>query len=105
SSVDTEVFVGLLALRAAHNLSSAIGDAVNQVEGAYSLLLLTRDELYAICDPRGFRPLNLVRLGSAWLLASESCAFDLLGAEYVREIEPGEMVRISRSGLESIRFA
>ncbi len=102
---DTEVIVHLVARSAAHNLSSAIGDALNQVEGAYSLLLLTRDELYAIRDPRGFRPLNLGRLGSAWLLASETCAFDLLGAEYVREIEPGEMVRISRSGLESIRFA
>src|SRR3989442_2942170 len=101
---DTEVIVHLVARSAAHNLSSAIGDALNQVEGAYSLLLLTRDELYAIRDPRGFRPLNLGRLGSAWLLASETCAFDLLGAEYVREIEPGEMVRISRSGLESIRF-
>src|SRR5216684_1993058 len=102
---DTEVIVHLVARSAAHNLSSAIGDALNQVEGAYSLLLLTRDELYAIRDPRGFRPLNLGRLGSAWLLASETCAFDLLGAEYVREIEPGEMVRISRSGLESVRFA
>jgi amidophosphoribosyltransferase len=56
-------------------------------------------------DPRGFRPLNLGRLGDAWLVASETCAFDLLNAQYVREIEPGEMVRISRSGVESIRFA
>ncbi len=102
---DTEVIVHLVARSAARHLSGAIADALNQVEGAYSLLLMTRDELYAIRDPRGFRPLNLGRLGRAWLVASETCAFDLLGAEYVREVEPGEMVRISRSGVESIHFA
>ncbi len=102
---DTEVIVHLIARSPTHNLSGAIGDALNQVEGAYSLLLLTREELYAIRDPRGFRPLNLGRLDGAWLVASETCAFDLLGAEYVREIEPGEMARISRSGVESIHFA
>ncbi len=102
---DTEVIVHMVARSAARNLSAALGDALNQVEGAYSLLLLTREELYAIRDPRGFRPLALGRLGGAWMVASETCAFDLLGAEYVRDVEPGEMVRISRSGVESIRFA
>jgi amidophosphoribosyltransferase len=102
---DTEVIVHLLARSQARNLSGAIGDALNQVEGAYSLLVLTPDELYAVRDPRGFRPLNLGRLGDAWLVASETCAFDLLNARYIREVEPGEMVRISRSGIESIRFA
>jgi amidophosphoribosyltransferase len=102
---DTEVIVHLIARSGARHLSGAIADALNQVEGAYSLLLLTRDELFAIRDPRGFRPLSLGRLAGAWLVASETCAFDLLGAEYVRELEPGEMLRISRSGLESIQFA
>jgi amidophosphoribosyltransferase len=102
---DTEVIVHLIARSSARNLSGAIADALNQVEGAYSLLLLTRDEIYAIRDPRGFRPLALGRLTGAWVAASETCAFDLIDAEYVREVEPGEMVRISRSGLESIRFA
>ena len=68
------------------------------MEGAYSLLMLTRDEMYAIRDPRGFRPLILGRIDGAWVAGSESCAFDLIDAEYVREVEPGEMVRISRSG-------
>ena len=86
-------------------MPSALADALNQVEGAYSLLVLTRDEMYAIRDPRGFRPLVLGRLDGAWVVASETCAFDLIDAEYVREIEPGEMVRISRSGVESIHFA
>jgi amidophosphoribosyltransferase len=102
---DTEVIVHLLARSQARNLSGALGDALNQVEGAYSLLVLTTDELIAVRDPRGFRPLSLGRLGDAWLVASETCAFDLLNAQYVREIEPGEMVRISRSGIESIHFA
>ncbi|MGC0773809.1 MAG: amidophosphoribosyltransferase [Candidatus Acidiferrum sp.] len=107
---DTEVIVHLIARSQARNLSGALGDALNQVEGAYSLLVLTQDELYAVRDPRGFRPLVLGKLplptgGEVWLVASETCAFDLLNAQYVREIEPGEMVRISRSGIESIHFA
>jgi amidophosphoribosyltransferase len=102
---DTEVIVHLIARSAARNLSGAIADALNQVEGAYSLLLLTRDEMYAIRDPRGFRPLCIGRVDGAWVAASETCAFDLIDAEYVREVEPGEMVRISRGGVESIRFA
>ena len=108
---DTEVIVHLIARSQARNLSGALGDALNQVEGAYSLLVLTPDELYAVRDPRGFRPLVLGRLAATdvapetWLVASETCAFDLLNAQYVREIEPGEMVRISKSGIESIHFA
>jgi amidophosphoribosyltransferase len=102
---DTEVIVHLIARSQARNLSGALGDALNQVEGAYSLVMLTQDELYAVRDPRGFRPLNLGKLGDAWLVASETCAFDLLNAQYIREVAPGEMVRISKSGLESIHFA
>jgi amidophosphoribosyltransferase len=107
---DTEVIVHLIARSQARNLSGAIGDALNQVEGAYSLLVLTQDELYAVRDPRGFRPLVLGKITTpggfvSWLVASETCAFDLLNAQYVREIEPGEMVRISKSGIESIHFA
>jgi amidophosphoribosyltransferase len=107
---DTEVIVHLIARSQARNLSGAIGDALNQVEGAYSLLVLTADELYAVRDPRGFRPLVLGKLTTpggfdSWLVASETCAFDLLNAHYVREIEPGEMVRISKMGIESIHFA
>src|SRR5271169_655680 len=105
STSDTEVIVHLVARSAARNLAGALADALNQVEGAYSLVVLTRDEMYAIRDPRGFRPLAVGRIDGAWVVGSETCAFDLIDAEYVREIEPGEMVRISRSGVESIRFA
>ncbi|MCL6480175.1 MAG: amidophosphoribosyltransferase [Firmicutes bacterium] len=102
---DTEVIVHLIARAGGRNLTASVAEALNQVEGAYSLLLLTREELFAIRDPRGFRPLNLGRLGAAWVVASETCAFDLLDAEYVREVEPGELLRISRGGVESVRFA
>jgi amidophosphoribosyltransferase len=107
---DTEVVVHLLAKSPARNLSGALGDALNQCEGAYSLVVLTPDELYAVRDPRGFRPLNLAKFvtptgETAWIVASETCAFDLLNAQYVREIEPGEMLRISKAGIESIHFA
>jgi amidophosphoribosyltransferase len=107
---DTEVVVHLLAKSQSRNLSGALGDALNQCEGAYSLVVLTPDELYAVRDPRGFRPLNLGKMTTpngeiAWIVASETCAFDLLNATYVREIAPGEMLRISKSGLESIHFA
>jgi len=107
---DTEVIVHLIARSQARNFSGALGDALNQLEGAYSLLVLTPDELYAVRDPRGFRPLVLGRIpstenGDAWMVASETCAFDLLNAQYVREIQPGEMLRISRAGLESIHFS
>src|SRR5580692_10518624 len=91
---DTEVIVHLIARSAARNLTGAIADALNQVEGAYSLLLLTPDEIFAIRDPRGFRPLAIGRLNGSWVAASETCAFDLIDAEYVRDVEPGEMVRI-----------
>ena len=102
---DTEVIVHLVARSQARNLSGALADALNQVEGAYSLLVLTRDEMYALRDPRGFRPLALGQLDGAWVVASETCAFDLIGATYVRDIEPGEMLRITRAGIESLRFA
>ena len=111
---DTEVIVHLVARSTGRNLTAAIGDALNQVEGAYSLVAITPEELFAMRDPRGFRPLCLGRMPAppgasaeqaTWLVASETCAFDLLDAEYVRDIEPGEMVRISRSGVESIHFA
>jgi amidophosphoribosyltransferase len=107
---DTEVILHLIARSQARNFSGALGDALNQVEGAYSLLVLTPEEMYAVRDPRGFRPLALGKVktsdgGEAWVVASETCAFDLLDAEYVRDVEPGEMVRVSRSGMESIRFS
>jgi amidophosphoribosyltransferase len=95
SSSDTEVFLHLIA-RASSNapMSERVRDAVRQARGAFSLIILCRDRLFAIRDPHGLRPLCIGRLGESYLFASETCAFDLLGAEYVRDVQPGEMVEI-----------
>ena len=105
SSSDTEVIVHLLAQSRQPDIKSAVPDALRQVEGAYSLVMLTPEAVYAIRDPRGFRPLCLGRLDHAWVVSSETCAFDLIGADYVREVEPGEMVRLSADGVESNYFS
>ena len=104
TSSDTEVIVHLLAQSRAESIREAIPEALRMVEGAYSLVILTRDAVVAVRDPRGFRPLCLGRLDGAWVVGSETCAFDLIGAEYVREIEPGEMVILSEAGMESSYF-
>jgi amidophosphoribosyltransferase len=103
STMDTEVIVHLIALSQEPRLEDRITAALKRVEGAYSLVFLTEDKLIGVRDSHGFRPLVLGRLGEAYVLASESCAFDLIEAEYVREIEPGEMVVIDKTGLRSYK--
>jgi amidophosphoribosyltransferase len=103
SNSDTEVILHLLARAPAGMLEEQIQHALRQVRGAYSLLILTRDAMYAIRDPHGFRPLTLGRLGDAWVVASETCALDLLEAKAEREVEPGEIVVIDGAELRSIR--
>ncbi len=102
SSMDSEVFVHLLA-RSRGTLEERVSDALSRVRGAYSLVMLIDDVLVAARDPRGFRPLSLGRLGSAWLLASETCAFDLIGAVCERDVEPGEVLFIRRGRLRSLQ--
>jgi len=101
SSMDTEVIVHLLATSRANTLVERIANALNQVKGSYSLVLLTEDQLIAVRDPHGFRPLALGKLKDAWVVASETCAFDLIEAEYVRDIMPGEILVIDRHGPQS----
>jgi len=101
STSDTEVILHGVARSRAASVSEAIPEVLRETEGAFSMLFLTPSELIAIRDPRGFRPLALGRLGDAWLVASETCAFDLIDATYVRDIEPGEMVVINDDGLRS----
>ena len=101
STSDTEVVLHQLARSRAASVEGAIPEVLRETEGAFSMLFLTPDALVAVRDPRGFRPLALGRLGDAWVVASETCAFDLIDARYVRDIEPGEMVRITREGLIS----
>ena len=104
TTVDSEVIVHLLARARPEDLVGRLRQALSRVRGAYSLVGLTPDALIGIRDPHGFRPLCLGQLEGAWILASESCALDILGAEYVREIEPGEMVVIDKDGLATHRF-
>jgi amidophosphoribosyltransferase len=101
STMDTEIIIHLIALSNEHDLASRVIRALKQVEGAYCLLFLSQDEMIAVRDPHGFRPLALGRQKNAYLVASETCAFDLIGAEFEREIEPGEMVLINEDGLHS----
>ncbi len=101
STSDTEVILHGVARSRAASITQAISDVLCETEGAFSMLFLTPDALIAVRDPRGFRPLALGRLGDAWVVASETCAFDLIDARYVRDVEPGELIVIDRTGLHS----
>ncbi len=101
STSDTETILHGIARTKAANAVEAIKKVLAETEGAFSLLFLTTDAMIAVRDARGFRPLVLGKYQDAWCVASETCAFDLIDAEYVREVEPGEMVIIDKRGLHS----
>ncbi len=108
---DTEVIVHLIAQSREHTLPEAVCDALRQIEGAFSLVLMTPDRLFAARDPRGFRPLSMGRmpagpgvLQDTILFASESTAFDLVGAIFERDVEPGELIVVGPEGVESRRY-
>jgi amidophosphoribosyltransferase len=102
---DSELVVHLVSRSRKEDLGDAIVESLLTIQGAYCFLFLSQRELIAVRDPKGFRPLCLGRLGDGYVLASETCAFDISGAEYERDVEPGEMVIIDSSGLRSRRFA
>ena len=103
STSDTEVILHLLARAPVGPLEEQLRHALAQVKGAYSLLVLTPEAMYAIRDPYGFRPLTLGRLDDAWVVASETCALDLMEAKVERDIEPGELLVIGHDGPRSVR--
>ena len=103
STTDTEVIVHLVATSLYSTVIDRLIDALKQVEGAYSLIALTNESLIGVRDPRGVRPLVIGKLDGSHVLASESCALDIIGAEFVRNVEAGEIVVINDSGLHSIR--
>ncbi|OGV65187.1 MAG: amidophosphoribosyltransferase [Lentisphaerae bacterium RIFOXYC12_FULL_60_16] len=105
TSTDSEVLVHLLADPMFRTRPGRVGRALGELKGAYSFLLMTRDCLMAARDPMGFRPLSIGRIGGAWVVASETCALRQTGAEFVRDVEPGELVIIDAGGLHSTRFA
>jgi amidophosphoribosyltransferase len=109
---DTEVIVHLIAQSKEHTLPEAVCDALRRLEGAFSLVLMTRDRIFAVRDPRGFRPLSMGRIPNGAgserdtiVFASETCAFDLIGAVYERDVKPGEMVVVGPEGISSRFFA
>lgn len=101
STSDTETILHSIARDHSANAIEAIKKVLKETEGAFSLLFLTPDSLIAVRDPRGFRPIVLGKLKEAWCVASETCAFDLIDAEYVREVKAGEMLVIDKNGLHS----
>ncbi|PYD46993.1 amidophosphoribosyltransferase [Novacetimonas pomaceti] len=109
STTDSEVFIHLIAISLYASVEDRLIDALKQVLGAYSLVALSRDALMGVRDPLGVRPLILGQIpgeegeGPTWVLASETCALDIVGAEFVRDVEPGEIVVINDEGIRSIR--
>jgi amidophosphoribosyltransferase len=111
TSSDTEVIVHLIAQSREHTLPEAIADALRQVEGAFSLVMISPDRIFAARDPRGFRPLAMGRIPAlpnqredTIIFASETCAFDLVGANYEREVKPGELVIVGPEGIKSLFY-
>ena len=101
--VDSEIILHLLAQPTLDGSENNLLQTVRRIEGAYSLAIMTERELIGVRDPFGFRPLCLGRLDDAWVLASETCALDLISAKFVRDIEPGEIVIIDKNGLRCIQ--
>jgi len=101
STSDTEVIAGLIAKTADASIETATAATMKRLEGAYAIVIMTESQLIAIRDPYGVRPLSIGKLGAGWVLASETCALDIVGAVYERDVEPGEMVVIDERGLRS----
>ena len=103
TTMDSELIVHLAAKSQAGTMEERIIEALGQVRGAYCLAFATKDQVIGARDPYGFRPLCLGRLDDAWIIASESCALDIVGAEYVRDVEPGEVIVVDENGMRSLK--
>lgn len=104
SSSDSEVIVHLIAHSKASDIYERVAHAISQISGSFSLLILREKELIAVRDPYGVRPLSFGMKDGAYVIASETCAFDLIGATYIRDVEPGEILIINEQGIESLRI-
>lgn len=100
TTIDSEVVLNLIAYSARKTIEDRVAEAVNQIKGAFGILIMTDNKIIAVRDPYGFRPLVLGKMENGWCVASESCAFDLVGAELVRDIKPGEMIIIDSDNAE-----
>jgi amidophosphoribosyltransferase len=103
TTVDSEIILHLMAQPCLNGCGDSLVQAIRRIEGAYSLVIMTERELIGVRDPHGFRPLCIGRIGDAWVLASETCALDLIHAKFVREVQPGEIVAINKDGLSSLQ--
>ncbi|MBN1625427.1 MAG: amidophosphoribosyltransferase [Deltaproteobacteria bacterium] len=103
TTMDTEIVMHLVAKEIKNGIEKAIINVMNKIKGAYSMVIMTEDAMIAVRDPNGFRPLCLGRLHSGYIIASETCALDLIEAEYLRDVEPGEVLIINRDGMKSIK--
>jgi amidophosphoribosyltransferase len=103
TTVDSEIILHLMAQPSLNGGRNNLVQTIRRIEGAYSLVIMTENELIGVRDPHGFRPLCIGRIGDAWVLASETCALDLIHAKFVRDVEPGEIVAINKDGLTSIQ--
>lgn len=101
STIDSEIFVHLMAKPAYRSHEEGVVESIKRVEGAFSLVILTENQLFAVRDPHGFRPLCFGKLGNGYVVASETCAFDLIEADFIRELEPGEVLIIDEKGPRS----
>lgn len=101
---DTEIILHLVATSKKQDRFERITDALKRIRGSYSLVFLTEDSIIAARDPQGFRPLAIGKLRDTYIVASETCAFDIIGAKYIRDVEPGEIIEISKDGIRSERF-
>ncbi|MCW9036033.1 MAG: amidophosphoribosyltransferase [Rhodospirillales bacterium] len=103
STMDTEIIIHLVAISLYSSVVDRLVDALRQVEGAYSLVALTEDSVIGVRDPHGVRPLVLGKVGDSYILASETCALDIIGADFIRDVEPGEIIVINAEGIHSIK--
>ena len=105
TNVESEVVLNLIARSNKKELEDALIEALQSIKGSYAMLLMTQDKLIGLRDPNGIRPLCIGKLDDSYVLASESCAINAIGGEFIRDVEPGEMVVIDKDGLKSLRFA
>ncbi|WP_297632777.1 amidophosphoribosyltransferase [uncultured Clostridium sp.] len=105
TSVDSEVLISLIARGAKRGIERAVVNAISAVRGSFAMVMMTSNKLMGIRDPHGIRPLCLGKINEGYILASESCAIDAVGGEFIRDIEPGEIVVIDENGIKSIRYS
>lgn len=105
TSIDTEVVLKLIAKNAKKGIENAVNDAIQAIKGSFAIVILTEDKLIGVRDPNGIRPLCIGKFDDSYIMCSETCALDAVGAEFVRDVNPGEIVIIDKEGIKSMNFA